>query len=94
MSMMRQTKLGVIASVYCGRSDHKRFMYVVEGSYTHRSCKILDDSRRVVGEIKRKEAMGGGGASFGLEVFDLMVKPGFHSSFAMAFVLLLDQMFT
>ncbi|KAH6761027.1 hypothetical protein C2S52_008290 [Perilla frutescens var. hirtella] len=90
---MRQTKLDqVIAYVYCGVSE-KRWMYTVEGSYAHRSCKILDDSRRVVGEIKKKQGMRGG-ASFGLEVFDLIVMPGFDSQFAMAFVLLLDQMFS
>ncbi|KAH6804323.1 hypothetical protein C2S51_032570 [Perilla frutescens var. frutescens] len=90
---MRQTKLDqVIAYVYCGVSE-KRWMYTVEGSYAHRSCKILDDSRRVVGEIKKKEGLRGG-ASFGLEVFDLIVMPGFDSQFAMAFVLLLDQMFS
>lgn len=89
---IRQTKLGVLAYVYCGMSEN-RCMYVVEGSFTHRSCKILDESMRVVAEIKKKEAMLEG-ASFGLDVFHLIIKPGFHCRFAMAIVLLLDQMYS
>ncbi|KAG6391088.1 hypothetical protein SASPL_148837 [Salvia splendens] len=90
---LRQTKVDdVVAYVYCGILEN-RCMYVVEGSFTHRSCKILDESRRVVAEIKKKEAMPKG-ASFGLEVFHLIIKPGFHCKFAMAIVLLLDQMYS
>ncbi|KAI3468678.1 hypothetical protein Pfo_025341 [Paulownia fortunei] len=88
----RHTKLNVLAYVYCGMSD-KRCTYMVEGSYAHRSCKILDESRMVVGEIKKKEAMAVG-VSFGVEVFRLIVKPGFDSRYAMAIVLILDQMFS
>lgn len=66
---------------------------MIEGSYTHRSCKVLDESRTVVAEIKRKEDIKGG-VSFGLEVFLLVVQPGFDPGFAMALVLLLDQMFS
>ncbi|KAK6158272.1 hypothetical protein DH2020_005586 [Rehmannia glutinosa] len=92
VSIIRQTKLDVLAYVYSEMSD-KRQTYIVEGSYTHRSCKILDESKRVLGEIKKKEGMSSS-VSFGLEVFHLMVKPGFESRFAMAIVLLLDQMFS
>ncbi|KAG8375025.1 hypothetical protein BUALT_Bualt10G0056700 [Buddleja alternifolia] len=91
-SNIMRTKLNVLAYVYSGSSG-KRYTYMIEGSYTHRSCKIMDDSRRVLGEIKKKEAMTGG-VSLGLEVFHLIVKPGFDSRFAMAIVLLLDQMFS
>ncbi|XP_047973724.1 protein LURP-one-related 17-like [Salvia hispanica] len=90
---LRQTKVDdVLAYIYCGMSE-KRCMYVVEGSFRHRSCKILGESGRAVAEIKKKEAMSKG-ASFGLEVFDLVTKPGFHCRFAMAIVLLLDQMYS
>ncbi|KAL7160011.1 hypothetical protein ABFS83_01G066300 [Erythranthe nasuta] len=82
-------KRNVLAHVY---SDNRQHKYVVEGSYMNRSCKIFDESRNVVGEIKRKEAAGDG-VSYGLEVFNLLVKPGFESGFAMAIVLVLDQMF-
>lgn len=64
---------------------------MIEGSYARRSCKVLDESRKVVAEIKRKEASKGG-VSFGHEVFVLVVQPGSDPGFAMALVLLLDQM--
>ncbi|KAI8546275.1 hypothetical protein RHMOL_Rhmol07G0104500 [Rhododendron molle] len=81
----------VLARVYCGPSD-KKSAYTIEGSYVHRSCRVLDESKQVVAEIKRKETTDGG-VSFGLEVFLLMVRPGFSPSFSMAIVLILDQMF-
>ncbi|KAK3429355.1 hypothetical protein EUGRSUZ_E00784 [Eucalyptus grandis] len=84
---------GAIAYV-CRATPAKAREYVIEGSYANRSCKVLEaSSRDVVAEIKRKEASLGGG-SFGTEVFVLVVRPGFDCSFAMALVLLLDQMFS
>ncbi|KAL8141603.1 hypothetical protein V2J09_014635 [Rumex salicifolius] len=80
------------------RRRRSRSAYVIEGSYSKRSCKVLDCSKdgnrmNVVAEIKRKEAINGC-ASFGLEVFHLIVRPGFDPAFSMSLVLLLDQMFT
>ena len=66
---------------------------MIEGSYSHRSCKVLDETKRVVAEIRRKDAIIGG-ISFGLEVFHLIVQAGFDPGFAMSLVLLLDQMFS
>nr|DAD18148.1 TPA_asm: hypothetical protein HUJ06_019611 [Nelumbo nucifera] len=34
-----------------------RFVYVIEDSYCQRLCEVLDESRKVMAEIKRKEAM-------------------------------------
>lgn len=87
-----QSGQNILAYVYYGASN-KRYAYTVEGSYANRSCKVFDESRRVVAEIKRKEAAIGG-ISFGVEVFMLIVQPGFDPAFAMALVLLLDQMFS
>ncbi|KAJ0048871.1 hypothetical protein Pint_15082 [Pistacia integerrima] len=87
-----QAKRNVLAHVY-REASNKRYAYAVEGSYAHRSCKVVDESRRVVAEIKRKEATIVG-ISFGVEVFVLTVQPGFDPGFAMALVLLLDQMFS
>ncbi|KAJ8764941.1 hypothetical protein K2173_010406 [Erythroxylum novogranatense] len=81
-----------LAHVFRGRSE-RGHCYVIEGSYTHRSCKILDGSRKEVAEIKRKEASING-VSFGLEVFLLVLEPCFDPGFAMALVLILDQMFS
>ncbi|KAH1039114.1 hypothetical protein J1N35_040857 [Gossypium stocksii] len=53
---------------------------------TMRCCKNL----RLV-EIKRKDATSGG-ICFGLDVFVLIIKAGFDPGFAMALVILLDQM--
>ncbi|GMJ15044.1 hypothetical protein like AT5G41590 [Hibiscus trionum] len=83
----------VLAYVYRCRSSEKRYAYVIEGSYSHRSCRVFDERRRVVAEIKRKDAIIGG-VSFGAEVFMLIVEAGFDPGFAMALVLLLDQMFS
>ncbi|XP_073284975.1 protein LURP-one-related 17-like [Primulina huaijiensis] len=82
----------VLAYVYDGVYD-KKCAYTIEGSYTHRMCKILDESRRVLAEIKRKQDAAGG-VSFGLEVFVLSVRPGLDSGVAMAIVSSLDQMFS
>ncbi|KAK9079614.1 hypothetical protein SSX86_001287 [Deinandra increscens subsp. villosa] len=84
-------KVKRLARVYKAPYDTKN-MYMIEGSYMNRSCKVVDESRNVVAEIRRKETATKG-ASFGLEVFDLIINQGFDSSLAMAIILLLDQMF-
>lgn len=87
-----QANSNILAQVFLGTSS-KSPTYVIEGSYGQRSCKVIDkSSKKIVAEIKRKEAANGC-ASFGLEVFHLVVWPGFDSGFAMTLVLLLDQMF-
>ncbi|KAL0297581.1 UNVERIFIED_CONTAM: protein LURP-one-related 17 [Sesamum calycinum] len=92
-SMIMRTKASVLAYVSGGILSERGHTYTIEGSYLYRSCKILDETKRVVAEIKKKEALPGG-VSFGPEVFDLVVKPGIESRFAMAIVILLDQMFS
>lgn len=83
----------VLAYIYDYRISKKKYAYSVEGSYGHRSCKVLDASRKVVAEVKRKEAVKGG-VCFGAEVFLLLILPDFEPGLAMALVLLLDQMFS
>ncbi|XP_031095812.1 protein LURP-one-related 17 [Ipomoea triloba] len=95
--MLQQGNLNVLAHVYRGDISERRVVYVIEGSYVHRSCKVFDESRKMVAEIKKKQSRvshGGVCVSFGLEVFVLVVRQGFDSGFAMAMVLLLDQMFS
>lgn len=65
--------------------------YDVEGSYLERSCVLLDEKRRQLAEIKRKESAQG--VTLGLDVFCLIIEPGLDASFAMAMVILLEQMF-
>ncbi|CAJ2676506.1 unnamed protein product [Trifolium pratense] len=74
-------------------SDKRHVVFTVEGSYAQRTCKVLDQYKKVVAEIKRKET-NTKDVSFGVEVFQLIVYPGFDPGFAMALVLVLDQMFT
>ncbi|KAL0929050.1 hypothetical protein M5K25_000990 [Dendrobium thyrsiflorum] len=65
--------------------------FEIEGSYAQRCCLVYDEKRRVVAEIRRKEAAGG--VQFGLDVFRLVVQPGFDVAVAMAIVILLEEMF-
>ncbi|CAL0332004.1 unnamed protein product [Lupinus luteus] len=78
---------------YVYRSDKQCVAFTIEGSYVHRTCKVLDECKRVVAEIKKKEA-NTKHVSFGMDIFQLVVQPGFDPAFAMALVLLLDQMFS
>lgn len=72
-------------------ANGKNIVYEIEGSYTQRSCAVYDEKRRMVAEIKQKEAVGG--VAFGIDVFRLIVGPKMDTSIAMAIVILLDQMF-
>ncbi|XAR68686.1 hypothetical protein NMG60_11000003 [Bertholletia excelsa] len=67
--------------------------YEIEGSYTQRCCVVYDGRRRLVAEIKRKEA--DGGVAIGLDVFRLIIvdPDQIDSAVAMAIVILLDRMF-
>ncbi|XP_020599949.1 protein LURP-one-related 8-like [Phalaenopsis equestris] len=65
--------------------------FEVEGFYAQRCCQVYDGRRRVVAEIRRKEDVGG--AAFGLDVFRLVVQPGFDVAVAMAIVIVLEEMF-
>jgi len=68
-------------------------LYYIEGSYAERSVTMYNNKRQCVAEIKKKEAQGG--VNLGGDVFKLIiVRPNDIScSFAMALVILLDQMF-
>lgn len=70
----------------------KEVAYEVEGSYSQRCCAVFDNKRRKVAEIKKKEAVAGG-VAFGADIFRLIVQPDMDTTLAMAFVILLDQMF-
>ncbi|CAN8317147.1 unnamed protein product [Cochlearia groenlandica] len=78
-------------------STKKTLLYEIEGSYSQRSCKILDASKNkkiITAEIKKKEAMiGGGGVAFGKDVFKLVVESDMKPCVAMAFTIILDQMY-
>ncbi|KAG6537227.1 protein LURP-one-related 8-like [Zingiber officinale] len=75
----------------CASGSNSRLGYNVEGTYSRRSCAFFDDERRQLAEIKRKESAQG--VALGLDVFWLIIEPGLDASFAMAMVILLEQMF-
>lgn len=84
-------KTNIIALVFVGGTRTcETASYWVEGSYAARSCKVYDQSRRVVCEIKTKE---NGNVKFGDEVFQLVLGSGIDGVVAMVLVLILDQMF-
>ncbi|KAI3666778.1 hypothetical protein L6452_41815 [Arctium lappa] len=69
-----------------------RTIYQIEGSYTQRNCVVYDEKRRrILAEIKRKEAAVGG-VAFGGDVFRLFLHQ-MDAAAAMAIVIILDQMF-
>ncbi|RWR79109.1 protein LURP-one-related 8-like protein [Cinnamomum micranthum f. kanehirae] len=80
-----------LAHVTPGR-DPKQVIYDVEGSFSRRCCKVYDDKRCPVAEIKCKEAAVGG-VTFGADVFRLVVEPQLDTTVAMSLVIMLDQMF-
>ncbi|XP_058113545.1 protein LURP-one-related 5-like [Magnolia sinica] len=69
--------------------------YQIEGSYSHRCCTFYsisasNGSRVAVAEIKRK-VTASAHVMLGKDVFWLYLKPGFDGAFAMALVIVLDQ---
>lgn len=85
--------VNMLNNKYLAQVNNKNsVLYQVEGSYAQRSCAVYDSKRRMVAEIKRKEAAVGG-VAMGVDVFRLVVQPDLDTSVAMAFVILLDQMY-
>ncbi|KAJ6804810.1 protein LURP-one-related 8-like [Iris pallida] len=83
---------GEIAHVTpCGLRSHPESSYAVEGSYSRKRCAIYDSRRRAVAEVARKEAAPG--VALGGDVFRLGVQPDLEPAFAMAVVVILDQMY-
>lgn len=65
--------------------------YQIEGSFSRRSCTMYDAvTKEVMAEIRRKVNVAAN-VILGKDVFSLLLKPGFDAAFAMALVLVLDQ---
>ncbi|CAI9779170.1 unnamed protein product [Fraxinus pennsylvanica] len=96
VNLLPSKSLAVVTSGICREtiSSEKRnkVLYEIEGSYAQRCCAVYDDKRRLMAEIKRKEASVRG-VAFGTDVFRLIVHSEFDLALAMALVILLDQMF-
>ncbi|KAK1360115.1 LURP1-related protein domain containing protein [Heracleum sosnowskyi] len=88
-SVRRSSMIGrssVTVEVYNSTADE----YHIEGSIAQRCCKIFDGAKKPMAEIKRKVDCTSE-LVLGKEVFSLFLKPGFDAAFAMALVLVLDQ---
>ncbi|KAF7845178.1 protein LURP-one-related 8-like [Senna tora] len=98
VNLLNSKSLAQVTSCACSSSTttttsvNTENKYDIEGSYSQRCCAVYDDKRRRMAEIKRKEAAVGG-VAFGTDVFRLVVYPEMDTALAMAFVILLDQMF-
>ncbi|XP_073128090.1 protein LURP-one-related 12-like [Henckelia pumila] len=64
--------------------------YQIEGSFARRSCTIFNAEKEAVAKIRRK-VDASTNVVLGKDVFLLSSKPGFGGAFAMALVLVLDQ---
>ncbi|KAL7222330.1 hypothetical protein ACSBR1_024101 [Camellia fascicularis] len=64
--------------------------YHIEGSFAQRCCTILDGKKQSVAEIKQK-VDASTNVVLGKDVISLLVKPGFDGCFAVALVLVIDQ---
>ncbi|XP_027340655.1 protein LURP-one-related 12-like [Abrus precatorius] len=78
------------ASVTVEMYDNPGEEYQIEGCFSQRCCTIFNVTKESVAEIRRKVDPTTS-VVLGKEVFSLSVKPGFDASFAMGFVLVLDQ---
>ncbi|KAJ8637609.1 hypothetical protein MRB53_011876 [Persea americana] len=92
-SVRRSSIIGrssVTVEVYGNNGSLQAEEYQIEGSYCQRCCTFYNASREVVAEIKRKVAASTN-VVLDKDVFCLCIKPGFDGAFAMALVLVLDQ---
>lgn len=98
VNILKNKSLAHVTAANNGKGASKNYdnknavLYQMEGSYSQRCCAVYDNKRRKVAEIKRKEAAVGG-VALGVDVFRLIVQPEIETSVAMAFVILLEQMY-
>ncbi|KAI4355967.1 hypothetical protein L6164_000022 [Bauhinia variegata] len=91
VSVLNSKCLAHVTMVKSSENENEKG-YEIEGSYAQRCCSVMDKNKRLVAEIKKKEAAAGG-VAFGADVFRLIVEPEMDTALAMAFVILLDLMF-
>ncbi|XP_010921246.1 protein LURP-one-related 8-like isoform X1 [Elaeis guineensis] len=91
VNLLHSKALAHVTPCHGGAKSCVGTRYEIEGSYSQRCCAVYDERQRQLAEIRRKEAVGG--VVFGVDVFRLIVEPGFDASVAMAIVILLEQMF-
>ncbi|KAK7270663.1 hypothetical protein RJT34_25979 [Clitoria ternatea] len=85
-SIIGRSRASVTVEVY----DNPGEEYQIEGCFSQRCCTVFNVIKESVAEIRRKVDPTTS-VTLGKDVFSLSVKPGFDASFAMGFVLVLDQ---
>ncbi|XP_047309116.1 protein LURP-one-related 8-like [Impatiens glandulifera] len=95
LSMKKRVSILSNKSCLADVMKNGKLVYKIDGSYMKRCCSIYDcDKKRCVAEIKKKE-VAVDGVAIGFDVFNLVILEHdlIESSVAMAFVILLDEMF-
>ncbi|XP_058734397.1 protein LURP-one-related 12-like [Vicia villosa] len=86
LSIIGRSQTNVIVEIH----DIPSMVYLIEGCFSQRSCKIFDTRKKLVAEIRRKVDPATS-VMLGKEVFLLCVQPDFDVSFIMGLILVLDQ---
>ncbi|KAL5720410.1 hypothetical protein ACHQM5_013080 [Ranunculus cassubicifolius] len=92
VNFLKSKLLAQVISPGYRNGQGKNVVYQIEGLYSRRYCRVYDEKRRIVAEIKVKESVVGG-VSFGRDVFSLTLQPGVDPTVMMSLVILLEQMF-
>ncbi|CAI8601318.1 unnamed protein product [Vicia faba] len=85
-SIIGRSQTNVIVEVH----DNPSMLYLIEGCFSQRSCKIFNTRKKLVAEIRRKVDPATS-VMLGKEVFVLCVQPNFDVSFIMGLILVLDR---
>eukprot|EP00253_Pinus_taeda_P007679 PITA_07679 len=89
ISSKRSTEVYVRSSAKSKKNNNPHFVYRVEGCYAKRSFTLLNRFDEPVAEVKPKQVRSDIG--LGEDVFNLTVRPGYNQAFAMALIIVLDQ---
>ncbi|CAL5210593.1 unnamed protein product [Lathyrus oleraceus] len=85
-SIIGRSRSNVIVEIH----DNPNMLYLIEGCFSQRSCKIFNTKKKLVVEIRRKVDPTTN-VMLGKEVFVLCVQPDYDVSFIMGLILVLDQ---
>lgn len=89
ISSKRSTEVYVRSSAKGKKKNKPNFVYRVEGCYAKRSFTLLNRLNEPVAEVNPKQVRSD--IRLGQDVFNLTVRPGYNQAFAMALIIVLDQ---
>eukprot|EP00253_Pinus_taeda_P002685 PITA_02685 len=90
ISLKRSTGVCVRSSAKSKKNNKPHFVYRVEGCYAKRSFTLLNRFNEAVAEVNPKKVRSD--IRLGQDVFNLTVLPGYSQAFALALIIILDQM--